>query len=95
MKDISRALLAAAVIVAAASPAAPQAVPTTAADVPRIEGPAVKKLVEKDEAVRVDVRSKEAWDTGHAEGALHIPLDQLSARLKELPREKLIAAYCT
>lgn len=95
MKDISRILLAAAVILAAAPEAAPQAVPATAADVPRIEGPAIKKLVDKGEAVVVDVRSKDGWDMSHADGAVHIPLDELSQRLKELPKDKLIAAYCT
>ena len=43
----------------------------------------------------LDVRRRDEWDSGHLDGALHIPLDSLTARLKELPKDKLIAAYCT
>ena len=80
---------------AQAKPASQPAVPSAAADVLRMEAAEVKRLVDKGEAVLVDVRSREAWDSGHAEGALHIPLADLTARLKELPKDKLIAAYCT
>jgi 3-mercaptopyruvate sulfurtransferase SseA len=80
---------------APAKSAAQPAVPATAAEAPRMEAAEVRRLVERGEAVLVDVRSREAWDSGHAEGALHIPLTELGARLKELPKDKLIAAYCT
>ena len=82
-------------LVAAAPMGAQQAVPATAAEAPRMEGAEVKSLVDKGEALLLDVRDKDAWDAGHAQGALHIPLDQLPSRLKELPKDKLIAAYCT
>ncbi|HVR71084.1 MAG TPA: rhodanese-like domain-containing protein [Vicinamibacteria bacterium] len=82
-------------LVAAASVRAQQAVPAPADEVPRIEGPEVKRLVDKGEAVLLDVRNKVGWDAGHAEGAIHIPEAQLAARLQELPKDKLIAAYCT
>jgi predicted sulfurtransferase len=80
--------------VAGSAPAQP-AVPATADQAPRIEGPEAKRLVDKGEAVLLDVRSKAGWDSGHAEGAIHIPEAQLATRLKELPKDKLIAAYCT
>jgi 3-mercaptopyruvate sulfurtransferase SseA len=78
-----------------AKPAQQPSIPSTPAEVPRMEAAEVKRLVDSRQAVLVDVRSREAWDSGHAEGALHIPLAELSARLKELPKDKLIAAYCT
>jgi rhodanese-related sulfurtransferase len=84
-----------ALLLAAAPIGAQQAIPANADQAPRIEGSEIKKLVDKGDAVVVDVRSKDAWDTGHVQGALHIPLEQLTQRLKELPKDKLIAAYCT
>ncbi|HET8644647.1 MAG TPA: rhodanese-like domain-containing protein [Vicinamibacteria bacterium] len=65
------------------------------ADIDRIEAQEAKRLVEKGEAVVIDVRGRTAWDTGHVAGALHIPLEELQARLAQLPKDKLIVAYCT
>jgi predicted sulfurtransferase len=66
-----------------------------AADVDRIEGPEARRLVEKGEAVIVDVRSRSAWDMGHVAGAWLIPGEELQARLSQLPKDKLIITYCT
>ncbi|MGW2249492.1 rhodanese-like domain-containing protein [Kitasatospora sp. NPDC001660] len=41
------------------------------------------------DAVLLDVREQDEWDAGHVDGALHIPLGQVIARLGELPDEKL------
>ncbi|MEL4505377.1 rhodanese-like domain-containing protein [Luteococcus sp. H138] len=38
-----------------------------------------------DDAVILDVRAQAQWAEGHAPGAVHIPLDQLVARLIDLP----------
>jgi rhodanese-related sulfurtransferase len=32
---------------------------------------------------------------GHAQGAWHIPTEELAARLSQLPKNKLIITYCT
>ena len=45
-------------------------------------------------AVIVDVRESYEWEAGHAEGALHIPLGSLAARIDELPRDADIVLYC-
>ncbi|MEZ0094153.1 rhodanese-like domain-containing protein [Streptacidiphilus sp. EB129] len=37
----------------------------------------------------LDVREQDEWEAGHAEGALHIPMGQLMARIDELPEERL------
>ena len=42
----------------------------------------------------LDVREPYEWSAGHLEGALHIPLQQVPARLRELPSEKEIIVYC-
>jgi predicted sulfurtransferase len=62
---------------------------------PRVMADEVKKAYEKGDAVIVDVRNKQAYDFEHAEGAISIPLDQFEKRVGELPKDKLIAAYCT
>ena len=95
MTKISRYLASLALLLVAVAGRAQPAVPASADQAPRIEGAEVKRLVDKGEAVLLDVRNQAGWDAGHAEGAIHIPEAELAARLKELPKDKLIAAYCT
>ncbi len=61
----------------------------------RVAAAEVKGLAAKGQVVIIDVRGKDAYDFEHAEGALSIPLGQLESRMAELPKDKLIAAYCT
>jgi predicted sulfurtransferase len=70
-------------------------VSVVAADVERIEAAEAKKLVEKGDAVMIDVRSRAAWDMGHVQGAWHIAPEEMTARLSQLPKNKLIITYCT
>jgi rhodanese-related sulfurtransferase/DNA-binding HxlR family transcriptional regulator len=44
--------------------------------------------------VVVDVRPIEEYRAAHLPGALSIPLDELEQRLRELPQERQIVAYC-
>lgn len=46
--------------------------------------------------VILDVRSLDEYEAGHVPGAIHIPHDQLAARLAELEasKDKPIMAYC-
>jgi hydroxyacylglutathione hydrolase len=37
----------------------------------------------------LDVRRRSEWETGHIDGALHIPLHELPARLGEIPRGEI------
>jgi 3-mercaptopyruvate sulfurtransferase SseA len=76
------------------TPAAPP-VPVTQADAPRTTVAELKALLEKKQAVVVDVRARDAYAAGHIEGALSIPASEMEARLKELPRDKAVVAYCT
>ena len=41
------------------------------------------------EGALIDVREQDEWEAGHAEGALHIPMGQVVARIAELPDERL------
>lgn len=48
-----------------------------------------------DEFVLVDVRSRDAWDQGHAEGALHLPYRDIAQRAPiELDPAVPIVVYC-
>lgn len=63
--------------------------------IPRITPAEVQDLVRRRRAIIVDVRSLEAYRDRHIKGSISIPVDQIEARLKELPRGKTIATYCS
>ncbi len=68
----------------------------TVEDAPRMPLAEFKKLYD-DPAKRpiiVDVRPKTAYDQGHIKGAISLPHTDLDARISELPKDKLIVAYC-
>ncbi|HEV3471994.1 MAG TPA: metalloregulator ArsR/SmtB family transcription factor [Actinomycetota bacterium] len=52
-----------------------------------------KRLRNKDVFV-LDVRPPEEFEAGHIPGALSIPAGELKRRLRELPKNKEIVAYC-
>lgn len=54
---------------------------------------AAKALI-ADGATLVDVRSEREWRRGHANGAVHIPLDQLESRMVDLPIGTPILTIC-
>jgi rhodanese-related sulfurtransferase len=45
-------------------------------------------------AVLLDVRTAEEFATGHLPGAKNIPVQELSARLRELPPKASVVVYC-
>lgn len=53
-------------------------------------------MVNRDEAVIVDIRQKKDFSTGHIVDSIHIPADKLKERLAELDkyREKLLVVVC-
>ncbi|MER6630683.1 metalloregulator ArsR/SmtB family transcription factor [Streptomyces sp. NPDC000987] len=46
------------------------------------------------DVVVLDVRPAEEYAAGHIPGALSIPVDELAARVAELPEETEVVAYC-
>jgi rhodanese-related sulfurtransferase len=52
-----------------------------------------KALVQKG-AVLVDVRTPEEFASGHLEGAINIPVDELSMRKGELKKDAELVLYC-
>jgi len=53
-----------------------------------------KRLRRKDDLMVLDVRPGEEYAAGHVPSAVSIPLDELKRRLRELPTNKDIVAYC-
>jgi rhodanese-related sulfurtransferase len=47
-----------------------------------------------DDVFLLDVREPDEWRAGHAPGARHIPLGELSARSAEIPRDTAVYVIC-
>jgi|SRR5262245_23700964 len=63
---------------------------------PRVKVEEAKKLVAEGKAIIIDVRGSDAYKITHIKGALDVPLDKLKAGdFKDLPKDKLIIAYCS
>jgi rhodanese-related sulfurtransferase len=54
----------------------------------------LQRQLKSGEAVLIDVRPALEFGHGHIVGAISIPIEDLEARLKDLPRDKRIVAYC-
>lgn len=50
--------------------------------------------LETGEVVVIDVRPRVEFAAGHIQGARSVPLDELEARLAELPDDTEVVAYC-
>jgi 3-mercaptopyruvate sulfurtransferase SseA len=61
----------------------------------RITPAEVRAALSSGEAVIIDVRGIGSYEEGHIKGAIHMPIDQLLNRVSELPRDKMIIAYCS
>ena len=44
--------------------------------------------------VVIDVRREDEWITGHVAGAIHIPVDDLTDRISEIPTDKKLQFIC-
>ena len=52
------------------------------------------RRVRNGEVTVLDVRPSEEFRAGHIPGALSVPLGELKARLRELPKNREVVAYC-
>jgi NADPH-dependent 2,4-dienoyl-CoA reductase/sulfur reductase-like enzyme/rhodanese-related sulfurtransferase len=62
-------------------------------DVELISWDDVARLGASEDAI-LDVRTRAEWDGGHIEGAVHIPIQELRARVHELSKGKRWVVYC-
>ena len=60
----------------------------------RVTTDEARALVERGEAVVVDVRAQAQYDQGHIKGAVCVPRTEIDKRLAQLPKDKLIIFYC-
>ena len=75
---------------------APPATPAPATDnARRITASELHKLWEKNEVVIIDTRTEPAFKQEHIKGAILMPTGTVLEHINELPKNKLIAAYCT
>jgi 3-mercaptopyruvate sulfurtransferase SseA len=72
-----------------------QAQPTPTDGVRRVTVEELRAGLEKGTAIVIDVRSQEQYKAGHIKGALWILGDEIAGRIKELPKDKLVVAYCS
>ncbi len=52
------------------------------------------KDIDKENSIILDVRDIEEYNLGSIDGAKHIPVNELRARIDELPKDKEIITYC-
>ena len=62
----------------------------------RVDSGEANQILETEggDAVMVDVRRDDEWVSGHVQGAIHIPIDDLPGRIDELPRDKKLLFIC-
>lgn len=48
----------------------------------------------RDGATLVDVRTPEEYRAGHVQGARNLPVQELAARVAEIPRGRPVVLYC-
>ena len=60
---------------------------------PDASAPQVRTLIQQG-ATLVDVRSPGEYASGHIDGAINIPVDQIRARMSEIPTGKPVVLYC-
>ena len=76
----------------------PAAEPKTEGEVPRITVEELKARLAKNAPVFIiDSRSPGSYDSSEIKikGAVRIPMDEVEARLSEIPRDREIVVYCT
>ena len=55
----------------------------------------LKSLLDRNEAVVVDVRNEASFNAGHISGARLIPEAEILNHVNDLPKNKLIVTYCS
>lgn len=55
-----------------------------------------KEIMDNEESIVLDVRTKDEYDQGHIEGAVLLPVDEISSKAEEVLKDKKakILVYC-
>jgi rhodanese-related sulfurtransferase/DNA-binding transcriptional ArsR family regulator len=67
---------------------------TNAKELEPVTSEQLRERLRRGEVIAIDVRPPEEYSAGHLPGAISMPLSQLQRRLKELPSDTEIVAYC-
>ncbi|MBI4339222.1 MAG: rhodanese-like domain-containing protein [Chloroflexi bacterium] len=60
----------------------------------RIKVEQAKAMVERGDSIVIDVRQRDEWRSGHVKGAVFMPVDDVLARVDELPQGKNLLFIC-
>lgn len=63
-------------------------------DLDAVDADELLERMESGDVTLLDVRPEQEYAAGHLPGALNIPVEELQARLRELPAGQTIVAYC-
>jgi rhodanese-related sulfurtransferase len=63
-------------------------------DLEAINAEQLRRRMDQGDIVLLDVRPDAEYHSGHIRGSLSIPVVDLEQRLKQLPKRKVIVAYC-
>jgi 3-mercaptopyruvate sulfurtransferase SseA len=61
----------------------------------RITADELHKLWSSNQVLIIDTRAESAYQQEHIKGSISMPTGTVLQRIDELPRDKMIAAYCT
>jgi 3-mercaptopyruvate sulfurtransferase SseA len=69
--------------------------PAPADSAKRITADELHKLWSNNQVLIIDTRAESAYQTEHVKGSISMPTGTVLQRIDELPRDKMIVAYCT
>ena len=61
----------------------------------RITADELHKVWSSNQVLIIDTRAESAYQTEHIKGSISMPTGTVLQRIDELPRDKMIVAYCT
>jgi 3-mercaptopyruvate sulfurtransferase SseA len=79
----------------ATTPGSPSTPNVPGDGVRRITTVELRDALDKGAAIVIDTRPVESYRQSHIKGSISIPVDQVANHLNELPRDKMIVAYCS
>ena len=61
----------------------------------RITAEELHKLWDKKDVLIIDTRGEPDYKASHIPGSISVPANEVATKFEELPRNKMIVAYCT
>jgi 3-mercaptopyruvate sulfurtransferase SseA len=55
----------------------------------------LRDMLDKGTAIVIDTRDAASYKATHIKGSINIPVNDVAGRIGELPRDKMIVAYCS